>query len=158
MRPPFLRAVLCVGALLAVAGGCASHPASRPANAPRPAPRDKSTITAEQIERVGASDEPIEKILQGRVAGVVVSRTPDGGIAVRIRGGSSSVYGNNEPLYVIDGMPIQPGPNGSLTGINPYDIESIKVLKDAADTAIYGMRGANGVILIKLKKPAKPPQ
>ena len=158
MRPPFLRAALCVGVLLAASVGCSSHSGSRPANAPRPAPRDKSTVTAEQIERVGASDEPIEKVLQGRVAGVTVSRTPDGGIAVRIRGGSGSVYGNNEPLYIIDGMPIQPGPNGTLTGINPYDIESIKVLKDAADTAIYGMRGANGVILITLKKPGKPPK
>jgi TonB-dependent SusC/RagA subfamily outer membrane receptor len=109
-------------------------------------------VTSEEIQRQGAADEPIEKVLQGRVAGVTVSRASDGGIAVRIRG-AMSVYGNNEPLYVVDGMPIQPGPNGSLTGINPYDIESIQVLKDPAETAMYGVRGANGVIVIKTKKP-----
>ena len=86
-----------------------------------------------------------------------MSRAADGGIAVRIRG-VSSFYGNNEPLYVLDGMPIQPGPNGSLTGINPYDIESIKVLKDPADTAIYGIRGANGVIVIKTKTARRSSQ
>lgn len=108
-------------------------------------------MTSEDIHRQGGSDEPIEKILQGRVAGVTVSRGSDGGIAVRIRG-ATSIYGSSEPLYVLDGMPIQPGPNGSLSGVNPYDIESIKVLKDPAETAMYGVRGANGVIVIKTKK------
>ena len=73
-------------------------------------------------------------------------------MAVRIRGGSS-IQGNNEPLYIIDGIPIEPGPNGSLTGINPNDIASIEVLKDAASTTLYGVRGANGVIIIKTKHP-----
>ncbi len=89
-----------------------------------------------------------------RFPGVQVNQTSDGGIAVRIRG-TTSIRGNNEPLYVIDGVPIQPGPGGSLTGINPYDIESIEVLKDAASTAIYGVRGANGVIIIKMKQPGQ---
>jgi TonB-dependent SusC/RagA subfamily outer membrane receptor len=84
------------------------------------------------------------------VSGVTVTRTPDGGISVRIRG-QSTINGNTEPLYVIDGLPIQPGPGGSLVGINPHDIASIEVLKDAANTAFYGVRGANGVILIKTK-------
>jgi TonB-dependent outer membrane receptor, SusC/RagA subfamily, signature region len=84
------------------------------------------------------------------VAGVTVTRTADGGISVRIRG-QSSIYGNTEPLFVIDGLPIQPGPGGSLLGINPHDIASIEVLKDAASMAFYGVRGANGVILIKTK-------
>ena len=82
---------------------------------------------------------------------MVVTRTPDGGIAVRIRGGSS-LYGNNAPLYVVDGMAVEVGPTGALTGINANDIESIKVLKDPAETAMYGSRGANGVIVIRLKK------
>lgn len=111
---------------------------------------DASTVTAETIEQTPQT-ESVEKILAGRVAGVTVTRAPDGGIAVRIRG-VSSVYGNNEPLYVLDGMPIAAGPGGSLQGINPHDIESIRVLKDAADTAMYGARGANGVIIIKTKK------
>jgi TonB-dependent starch-binding outer membrane protein SusC len=153
MRPPFLRAVLSLGALLGVVAGCAS----RAATAPKPSPRDNSTVTSDDIERLGATDEPLEKVLQGRIAGVTVSRAPDGGIAVRIRG-ATSIYGNTEPLYVLDGVPIQAGPSGSLTGINPYDIESIKVLKDPAETAMYGVRGANGVILIKTKRPPKPIQ
>jgi TonB-dependent SusC/RagA subfamily outer membrane receptor len=106
-------------------------------------------VTAEQIQQ--NANQPIEKVLQGRIAGVTVSQAP-GGISVRIRGGTS-IYGNNEPLYVLDGVPIQAGPGGTLTGINPYDIESIRVLKDPADTAMYGARGANGVIIIKMKKP-----
>ncbi len=144
------RLVSSYALLLGLAAGCAQRAAN---TAPPPAPRDNSTVTQEDIQRQGASDEPLEKVLQGRVAGVTVSRTPDG-IAVRIRGGSS-VYGNSDPLYILDGMPIQPGPNGALTGLNPHDIESIKVLKDAADTAIYGVRGANGVIIIKTKRPQR---
>ncbi len=69
---------------------------------------------------------------------------------MRIRG-RNSFRADDRPLYVIDGVPINPGPGGALTGINPYDIESIRVLKDVGDTAEYGLRGANGVILIKTK-------
>lgn len=141
------RALLSVGLFAGFVVGC-SRPAGNAPTPPRPAAN--STVTAEQIQQ-NAPDQPIEKVLQGRVAGVTVSQTP-GGISVRIRGGTS-IYGNNEPLYVLDGMPIQAGPGGTLTGINPYDIESIRVLKDPADTAMYGARGANGVIIIKMKKP-----
>jgi len=109
-------------------------------------------VTAADIER--NSGEPIEKILQAKVPGLSITRTADGGIAVQIRG-PSSFHGNNAPLYVIDDVAIQPGPGGALTGINPHDIESIRVLKDPADTGIYGMRGANGVIVVTTKKPGK---
>ena len=127
-------------------GGGAAQPApARPASS---VAADASTVTAD--DRV--SNESVEKMLEGRVAGVAVSRTPDGGIAVRIRGGSSA-YGNAEPLYIVDGVPVQLGPNGALTGINPRDIESIRVLKDAADITMYGSRGANGVVVIKTKRP-----
>ncbi len=81
-----------------------------------------------------------------------MTRSADGSIAIRIRG-VTSIHGGNEPLYVIDGLPIQPGPGGSLAGINPYDIESIEVLKDPASTTMYGVRGANGVIVITTKQP-----
>lgn len=150
MRPPSPRAALSLAVVLAVAAGCASHAGAR-----GPSPREESTVTSEDIERQGATDQPLEKVLQGRVAGVTVTRAPDGSIAVRIRG-STSILGNSEPLYLVDGMPIQPGPSGSLAGINPSDIESIKVLKDPAETALYGSRGANGVIIIKTKRPPKP--
>jgi TonB-dependent SusC/RagA subfamily outer membrane receptor len=115
------------------------------AQPPRPA-----AVTADDIRnRPGA---PVEVILAGRFPGVEVTRTADGGIAIRIRGGSS-VNAGNEPLYVLDGMPIAPRPGGSLAGINPYEIASIEVLRDPARTAAYGVRGANGVIIIKTKQP-----
>lgn len=107
-----------------------------------------TTVTSADLDN--SPDQSIEKTLQARVAGVTIMRTPDGGIAVRIRG-ATTINGETQPLYVIDGMPIQPGPSGSLVGINPHDIASIEVLKDAASLAFYGVRAANGVILIKTK-------
>ena len=151
------RAALALGVLLGPLHGCAhggsngseAADSSEPDASEQSRPRDPNTVTAEDIQR--HPGEPIEEILAGRIAGVDVSRTPDG-IAVRIRG-STSIRGDSEPLYVIDGIPIQPGSGGALVGINPYDIESIKVLKNPADTAIYGVRGANGVIVITTKRP-----
>ncbi len=127
-----------------------------------------ATVSAEEAN-VGVVTNPTEMI-QGRVAGVNVtlnSGEPGAGTQLRIRGGTS-ISASNEPLYVIDGVPIQnvatepggagvPGagaslPRNPLNLINPNDIESISVLKDAAATAIYGSRGANGVILIQTKR------
>src|SRR5437660_1421828 len=141
------RSLLPVGLVVQVVAGCSHASGTRQTSPPGPA-----TVTSEDIER--NPGQPIEKVLQGRFSGVEVSRTADGGIAVRIRG-ASSFNASTQPLYVVDGIPMQPGPNGSLTGINPYDIESIQVLKDVGDTAIYGMRGANGVIVIKTKRPGR---
>jgi TonB-dependent SusC/RagA subfamily outer membrane receptor len=121
----------------------------RTANTPTPKPGTPTSVSAEEIERK-ASGKPIESVLKGRISGVTVEHTSDGGIAVRIRG-PGSFYSSNEPLYVIDGAVFTPGRNGGLTGVNPHDIESIHVLKNPADIAIYGMRGANGVIVIKTK-------
>lgn len=129
-------------------GGCVSG-GGKSASQPKPAAASPNTVESEAISR--SPNESIERILAGRVAGVTVTRAPDGGLAVRIRGGSS-LDGTDMPLYVIDGIAIEPGPGGSLLGINPYDIESIEVLKDPVDTARYGMRGSNGVIVIKTKK------
>ena len=88
--------------------------------------------------------------MAGRFAGVEVLRVR-GGIAVRIRGATSTM-GSNEPLYVIDGMAVEPGPGGALVGINPHDIAKIRVLKDIGSTSFYGMRGANGVVVITTKR------
>ncbi|THU39172.1 TonB-dependent receptor [Niastella caeni] len=95
----------------------------------------------------------VEQAVSGRLAGVQVQQTsgqPGAGISVRVRG-VSSIAGGNEPLYVIDGLPQfnddVRGANGLAT-INPSDIESIEVLKDASATAIYGSRGANGVVMV----------
>ncbi|HMI65902.1 MAG TPA: TonB-dependent receptor [Cyclobacteriaceae bacterium] len=89
--------------------------------------------------------------LQGRAAGVQVTQTsfqPGGGVTIRIRGGNS-IQGGNEPLYVIDGYPTY---NESGPSLNPNDIASIEILKDASATSIYGARGANGVVLITTKR------
>ncbi|HLN19900.1 MAG TPA: SusC/RagA family TonB-linked outer membrane protein [Bacteroidales bacterium] len=91
----------------------------------------------------------VDEILQGRSAGVNVtnvSGAPGGITSIRIRG-ANSITGNNDPLYVIDGFV-----GGNMADVNPTDIESIQILKDASSTAIYGSRGANGVILITTKR------
>ena len=142
--------ILALVALAAAVAACArGGGGTRPE--PKPVqPAGNATVTANDIEqRPGKS---IEEILAGRIAGVTVGRNEEGVMTVRIRG-VSSFNGNNDPLYVIDGVPITPGAGGSLAGINPYDIESIKVLKDAVATSEYGSRGANGVIVVKMKKP-----
>lgn len=147
-------ATLALAPLLALVAGCAhgggaSTPEApgEPEAAESPPPSDPSTVTADDVEK--ARTEPIEQILGDRISGVDVVRTANG-IAVRIRG-TTSIHGDSAPLYVIDGIPVRPGLDGNLAGINPYDIESIEVLKDPANLTMYGVRGANGVILIKTK-------
>jgi TonB-linked SusC/RagA family outer membrane protein len=101
----------------------------------------------------------IDQKLVGQVAGVQIqqlSGAPGAGTSVKIRG-SGSLGAGNEPLYVVDGMPYSAGMNqhtNPLIFLNPNDIESVTVLKDASSTAIYGSRGANGVILVTTKKGA----
>ena len=95
----------------------------------------------------------VDQALQGRVAGVQVAAAtgaPGAGISVRVRG-VSSLYSGNDPLYIIDGVQV----DGGLNAISPNDIDNIVILKDAASTAIYGSRGANGIVLITTKKGAK---
>jgi TonB-dependent starch-binding outer membrane protein SusC len=139
------RAALPFGLLVCLGSGCVHRSQPSPPTAP-----PSSTVTADEIAR--RPGQPIEQVLMGRFPGVMVTRTADGGVSVRIRG-TTSIHGSNEPLYVIDGVEIQPGPGGSLTAINPHDIASIQVLKDPAETALYGLRGANGVLIIKMKGP-----
>jgi TonB-dependent SusC/RagA subfamily outer membrane receptor len=145
MTSPRSRVLLALGASLALSTACSST--KQAGKAPSP---PRADVTAEDIER--APGQTIEEILKGRVSGVTVAQG-DRGITVRIRG-FTSFYGSNEPLYVLDGVPFAPGPGGLVTGVDPYDIESIRVLKDPADTALYGMRGANGVIVITTKSTA----
>lgn len=99
--------------------------------------------------------QPITQVsdaLQGRVAGVnvVSDGIPGGSVKIRIRG-TNSINKSNEPLYVVDGMVRESG----LEGINPEDIQSMQILKDASSTAIYGSRGANGVVIITTKSGVK---
>lgn len=145
MTPSVVRARLSPALALSVLAACASPPPPQTGATPAAA---NAAITADQIQPTA---ESIERLLMNRNPGVWVGRTADGGLAVRIRGGSASM-GNTEPLYILDGTPFTPGIGGGLTGLNPYDIASIKVLKDPADLTMYGMRGANGVIIIKTKQ------
>jgi TonB-dependent starch-binding outer membrane protein SusC len=120
-----------------------------------------STFNAEKLD-----ERPVNRVdqaLVGQVAGVRVKQTsgvPGAGFSVQIRG-TGSISANNEPLYVIDGFPLEVSPQNSgggfstgnpLDNLNPNDIESIEVLKDASAAAIYGSRGSNGVVLITTKK------
>ncbi len=107
-------------------------------------------IATSQVE---SGSDPIDAIIRMRVPGLIVNRSSDGGVALQISGPPASIDGDNVPLYLLDDSPFTPGPNGELTGINPADIASVKILKRAA-AAIYGIRGANGVIVITTKRPA----
>ena len=126
-----------------------------------------STVTTDALRESPVST--VDKMLQGTAAGVQVttaSSEPGGAISIRVRG-TSSITGNSEPLYVIDGFPVENDIEGSSVGnggrdrttppnplvtLNPSDIESISILKDASSTAIYGARGANGVVIITTKQ------
>jgi TonB-dependent SusC/RagA subfamily outer membrane receptor len=145
--------LLRVTLIVVVASACSSKGGGGTREAPAPEQsKAGQTVTAKDVQTTGG--ESVEKALEGRFPGVTILRSSDGGFSVRIRG-AASLNGPNAPLYVIDGQPVEPGPNGSITGLNPYDIESIKVLKDATSTAMYGLRGGNGVIVIKTKRPGR---
>ncbi|AUP77420.1 TonB-dependent receptor [Flavivirga eckloniae] len=129
-----------------------------------------SSVTQKDIQEIPTNT--ISNLLQGRAAGVQVTTgdgAPGGGINIRIRG-NSTITGSTEPLYIIDGFPVNSDNDdlyvgggfneggddnkvraNALSFINPADIESIEILKDAAATAIYGSRGSNGVVLITTK-------
>ena len=93
----------------------------------------------------------IEDLFAGRVAGVVAIRLPNGRYSVRIRG-NHTMIANDEPLYVVDGLPISGNVEAVLSSIDPGDVARIEVLKDAGSTAMYGSRGASGVIVITTKR------
>jgi TonB-dependent SusC/RagA subfamily outer membrane receptor len=138
------RAALSLLVVVTLSAGCASG--GRSSQKPQTAP---PAVTADDIDH--NSGHTIEEVLQAKVPGLLITRTPNG-VVLQIRG-PATFMGGSEPLYVIDGVPTPPGPGGELTGLNPHDIESIKVLKNPADIAIYGVRGANGVILVTTKRP-----
>ncbi|MFL5579445.1 MAG: TonB-dependent receptor plug domain-containing protein [Gemmatimonadaceae bacterium] len=138
-------AILPSTALLACASGAKKEPveaplASRPAN-------DPSLVT-------NADGKSVEQLFVNRFPGVTVARTDAGGLQIRVRGFGTSFYGGDEPLYVLDDTPLPPDNRGVIY-LNPNDILKIEVLKNPADLAIYGVRGANGVVKITTKKPAR---
>ena len=119
-------------------------------------------VTSEELKNIPVVG--VDQALQGRAAGVQISQnsgTPGGGISVRVRG-ATSISASNQPLYVVDGVPLTTGDFSQIgfggqnvnavSDLNPNDIESIDILKDASAAAIYGSRAANGVVIITTKR------
>ncbi|MBK7376496.1 MAG: SusC/RagA family TonB-linked outer membrane protein [Chitinophagaceae bacterium] len=118
-----------------------------------------TSVTAKDFQKGVVNSS--EQLLQGKVAGLEVTTgggSPGGGSRIRIRGGAS-LNASNDPLIVIDGVPVESngiaGSGNLLNSINPDDIESMSVLKDASATALYGSRASNGVVIITTKKGSK---
>lgn len=113
---------------------------------PRQPDRERGPeVTADDIDRTPMAR--VEDHMVGRFPGVRIIPLPNGGFSVRLWGPTSLVL-SQEPLYVVDGMPVRVDPGQGLFWLNPSDIASIRVLKNPADTAIWGVRGGNGVIVI----------
>jgi TonB-dependent SusC/RagA subfamily outer membrane receptor len=130
---------------------CAHRTDTSQLNEPRDTvvrPADASTVRSDELARHTVTS--LSQLLTGRISGVTVTAAPGGGITVRI-GGPTSFYSREDPLFIVDGVPIETVTNGTLSWLNPHDVESITVLKDPSTTAIYGVRGANGVVIVKTK-------
>lgn len=144
MRPTTLLFALPLAVVILFATGCSAGSTQRQ-------PSDRATVTSEDLRN---ANEPIEVTLQKKVPGLIVTRTAEGEIALEIRGGSSFRGTESPPLWILDGQPFEPGPNGALSGISPHSIESIKVLR-SAEAGLYGIQGAHGVIVITTKSAAR---
>jgi TonB-dependent starch-binding outer membrane protein SusC len=154
--------VALAGALALVgAVGCARHAqSSTPAEADSVSAgfggaqrKDKvsGAVTSISGDNLKARPMRLEELLRSRVPGVVIRNTGPGGFTIRLRGTNSQLV-DQEPLVIVDGVMMQTGNLGSaLAGLAPDDIKRIDVVRDLANTAIYGQRGAGGVILITTK-------
>lgn len=155
-----MRAPPVVGGPVAVAGilvvmlaACARSTAEGPQPEPLSGEGGEPTtsvVTADDIRQ--NPSQSLAQVISSKCAPCAVTVSADGQVSIRIRG-RGSILGSNEPLYVIDGVPIEPGPGGALHGINPHDIETIEVLTDPTSISMYGARGANGVIVFTTKGP-----
>jgi TonB-dependent SusC/RagA subfamily outer membrane receptor len=152
------RALFCIAGFAAVTSSCAAIGQRRsapdeegPELPPTPHTATSSDSHVDRDEGT-QSYSRIEELIEGRAPGVRVIRHQDGSFRLQIRG-ISSPAGRNDPLIVVDGTPTAELRSGSaLASLNPADVVRIEVLKDAASTAFYGMRGANGVIVITTRQ------
>ncbi|MGQ0560732.1 MAG: TonB-dependent receptor plug domain-containing protein [Gemmatimonadota bacterium] len=153
-----IHAVLLVAAITACSGNPAPASASKDNDVSvgygtqdaREVSGSVASLSGDVAERTHATS--IEELIRGRVAGVQVLRKANGEFSIRIRG-AGSFMGSGEPLFVIDGMPLpEEGASTAIASIAPVDVVRIDVLKDAGATAIYGVRGANGVIVITTRR------
>jgi len=108
-----------------------------------------TVLTADDIRR--SPGQSLEQLLLARVPGLTLTRAPDGHAVLHFRG-TTTFLGDEEPLFVVNGIPLSPNPSGNLAAIDLHDIETVQVFRDAAATAAYGIRGANGVIVIRTKR------
>jgi TonB-dependent starch-binding outer membrane protein SusC len=140
---------------LALLAGCNRTAASLGSSPPRPTAEDRGTGAVDSVpvgRLAGQHFSTVVELLQGQVAGLEVIQLPKGDVSLRIRG-INSLRGDGEPLLVIDGIPVaSQRVNAALKALRPAEIASIRVLKDVSSTSVYGMLGANGVILITTKR------
>lgn len=137
LRPSLLGGALIL--LVATGLGCGTS---------SPTSRSGDTVTEEDVER--SPQRRLQDLLVERVPGVRLSETGGGFLVVRIRG-QASLLNDTPPLYVVDGQPVEPNPDGSLPGVPLSEIASIQVYKNPSDTSRWGMRGAHGVIVVTTK-------
>jgi TonB-dependent SusC/RagA subfamily outer membrane receptor len=149
MSTSSLKSVIAILLVVGIAA-CAQNAASTSsAGSQAAAPQRPRNSVVDSTIIASAVGQQIEKIIADHVAGVRLGHTADGSLSLQIRGASG--YANEgQPLYIIDGNPMSPG--AGLSGINPMDIATIEVVKDAASLSMYGTRGSNGVVIIKMKK------
>ena len=147
-QPRRLAASLAALALIATAACGGSKSAGQSPSPSTGRPIESNTVSGEEMRNTNV--QSIEEYLNGRVAGLQAVRDEAGRLSLRIRGVASA---EAEPLLIIDGTPVAQGANGdALRALNPRDISRVEVLKDASQTAMYGSRGANGVVVIRLRK------
>jgi len=136
------RALLPAVFLLAA---CSHHARARLEDSTRP---PGTVLTADDIRR--SPGQSLEQLLLARVPGLTLTRAADGRTVLRLRG-ANTFMGQEEPLVVVNDLELGPSVSGNLAAIDVHDIETVQVLRDAAATAAYGVRGANGVIIIRTK-------
>ena len=162
-----LRSAVLAGALtgalmaLAVLSGCGGGQANTVRFTPPPAPDPEASrtsgvtaVSGEEMKQAGS--QRIEEYLNGRVPGLQVLRNESGQLSIRIRGTASLGKSDEEPLVIVDGIPTPQGMNSEvLRMLDPREVHRVEVLKDASATAMYGSRGANGVLLIRTRSAAR---
>ena len=146
---PSRRLLASLAALALVATACGGSGGSAGQSpSPRPTTSQANTVSGDDMNNTNV--QSIEEYLNGRVAGLQAIRDEAGRLTLRIRGTASA---EGEPLLIIDGFQVQQGANSdALRNLNVREIARVEVLKDASQTAMYGSRGANGVVIIRLRK------
>lgn len=132
--------------LLLVLTAC-SHRKAAPSTADSRPP--DTVLTADDIRR--SPGQSLEQLLLARVPGLTIERAADGHSKVVLRG-KNTILGDDEALFVLNGIALGPTTSGNLGAIDVHDIDTVQVLRDAAATSLYGVRGANGVIIIRTKQ------